>query len=98
MDTEETEEFLKMTDGFNLFVRRWKPACKAEKTVVCFHGFGGHSGPFKPLGENLAAGGIDVYGLDLRGFGNSKEKDLPRGDTKDFKRHMRDLDEAATLI
>ena len=98
MKMKETEEFLEMADGFHLFVRRWKPACKAEKAVVCIHGFGGHSGGFKPLGESLAAGGIDVYGLDLRGFGNSKETDLPRGDTKDFERHMQDIDEAITLV
>jgi alpha-beta hydrolase superfamily lysophospholipase len=98
MKMEETEEFLEMADGFHLFVRRWKPAFKAEKAVVCIHGFGGHSGGFKPLGESLAAGGIDVYGLDLRGFGNSKETDLPRGDTKDFERHMQDIDEATTLV
>jgi len=98
MNMAETEDLLEMTDGFNLFTRHWKPASKSDKAVVCIHGFGGHSGGFKPLGESLAAYGIDVYGLDLRGFGNSKEKDLPRGDTKDFKRHMQDLNEAVTLI
>jgi acylglycerol lipase len=48
---------------------------------------------FQPFGERLAAKGIAVFGLDLRGFGNSKEPDLPRGDTRDFKRHLQDLDE-----
>ena len=97
MSVEETEEFFKMSDGFNLFYRRWKPVEKTERTIVCIHGLGGHSGCFRSIGRSLAGGGIEVCGLDLRGFGNSKEKNLPRGDTKDFKRHMQDLDEAVIL-
>ncbi len=84
MRVEETAETLKMSDGFNLFCRHWKTEGKSERALVCIHGFGGHSGFFKPFGEILACGGINVYALDLRGFGNSKEKDLPMGDTSDF--------------
>jgi acylglycerol lipase len=98
MSVKGAEEFLKMSDGFNLFCRSWKPVEKTERTVVCIHGFGGHSGCFRLMGRSLADDGIEVLGLDLRGFGNSKEQGLPRGDTKDFKRHMQDLDEAVSLI
>ncbi len=97
MESEESERFLKMTDGFNLFVRCWKPSLQTEKALMCIHGFGGHSGGFRILGETLARWGVDVYALDLRGFGNSKEENLPRGDTKDFKRHLQDLYEALTV-
>ena len=98
MSVKESEEFLKMSDGFSLFARRWSPNVKAEKTLVCIHGLGGHSGGFIGIGRSLAAFGIEVWGLDLRGFGNSKEPDLPRGDTRDFKRHLQDLNEAVNLI
>lgn len=93
----ETEEFVEMTDGFSLFVRHWTPTCDAEKAILCIHGFGGHSGGFRIFGESLATWGVDVYALDLRGFGNSKEIDLPRGDTKDVKKHLQDLYEAITI-
>jgi alpha-beta hydrolase superfamily lysophospholipase len=93
-----SETYLRMSDGFNLFFRHWKPNALSLKTVVCIHGLGGHSGMFKPLAEGFATKSIEVYGFDLRGFGNSKEKDLPRGDTKDFSRHLQDLDEAVKLI
>lgn len=98
MRTKESEELLKMSDGFNIFARRWSPIVKAEKAVVCIHGLGGHSACFVGIGRSLAAFGIEVWGLDLRGFGNSKEPDLPRGDTRDFNRHLQDLNEAVNLI
>ncbi len=93
----ETEEFLKTADGFNLFVRHWMPPSNGEKAILCIHGFGGHSGGFSVFGESLSTLGVDVYALDLRGFGNSKESDLPRGDTKDVKKHLQDLYEAITI-
>jgi alpha-beta hydrolase superfamily lysophospholipase len=98
MNTEKSEFFLKMTDGFDLFCRTWIADSETAKTVMCIHGFGGHSGSFEPLGRRLSADGANVYGIDLRGFGNSKEKDLPRGDIKDFRRHLQDIDEAVNLI
>jgi alpha-beta hydrolase superfamily lysophospholipase len=98
MSVEEVKDYFKMSDGFNLFFRHWKAVGKAEKSIVCVHGLGCHSEFFKPIGENLAANGVEVYSLDLRGFGNSKEEGIPRGDTRDFKRHMQDLDEAVDFV
>ncbi len=98
MSIRESEEFLKMSDGFKLFARRWSPTQETEKKVVCIHGFGGHSGYLAPIGRSLAEGGVETYGLDLRGFGNSKEPDLPRGDTRDFRRHLQDLSEVVSLM
>jgi len=98
MNVEEVQDHFKMSDGFNLFCRHWKAVGKAKKSIVCVHGNGCHSEFFRPIGENLAANGVEVYSLDLRGFGNSKEEGLPRGDTRDFKRHMQDLDEAVGFV
>jgi alpha-beta hydrolase superfamily lysophospholipase len=98
MIVEEVQDHFKMSDGFNLFYRHWRAVGKAEKSIVCIHGLGCHSGFFKPIGQNLAANGVEVYALDLRGFGNSKEEGLPRGDTRDFKRHLQDIDEAVDFV
>lgn len=98
MSVEEVQDRFKMSDGFNLFYRHWKAVGKGKKSIVCVHGNGCHSGFFKPIGQNLAANGVEVYSLDLRGFGNSKEENLPRGDTRDFKRHMQDLNEAVGFV
>jgi alpha-beta hydrolase superfamily lysophospholipase len=95
---KEIQKHFKMTDGFDLFYRYWKPVGDAKKSVVCIHGMGAHSQYFRFIGPDLAADGNEVYALDLRGFGNSKEQDLPRGDTSNFKRHLQDVDEAVNSI
>jgi alpha-beta hydrolase superfamily lysophospholipase len=94
----EVNELLTMADGFKLFARHWVPFENRGKTVVCIHGIGGCCGSFKHVGISLASRGIDVWGFDLRGFGYSKEEGVPRGDTKDFKRHLEDVDEAVHRI
>lgn len=98
MRVEEVCENFRMSDGFSLFFKSWKPAEETNKRIVCIHGMGSHSGAFKPIGETLSIDGIEVYGLDLRGFGNSIEDGLPRGDTRSFSRHMQDLDEVVNLV
>ena len=97
-DVKEIQEHFKMTDGFDLFCRHWKAVGESKKSVVCIHGIGGHSEVFRVMGQDLAEGGIEVYALDLRGFGNSKEKDLPRGDASDFNRHLQDVDEVVGFV
>jgi len=95
---EEIQEHFKMADGFDLFLRHWKAVGESKKSVVCIHGIGGHSEDFRIMGQDLAEDGIEVYALDLRGFANSKEEDLPRGDTSDFNRHLQDVVEAVEFV
>jgi acylglycerol lipase len=93
MNAEEVEGHFEMTDGFNLFYRCWKASEEIKRVVVGIYGGGDHSGRFKNIGPRLAADGNQIYALDLRGFGNSQEEGLSRGDTRDFKRHLQDIDE-----
>jgi len=95
---KEIQEHLKMTDGFDLFCRHWKAVGESKKSVVCIHGIGGHSEDFRIMGKDLAEDGIEVYALDLRGFANSKEENLPRGDTNNFNRHLRDVNEVVNFV
>lgn len=87
-----------MTDGFDLFYRYWRAVGEMKKSVICIHGIGGHSEVFRFIGQDLAESGIEAYALDLRGFGNSKEEALPRGDTSDFNRHLQDLYEVVDFV
>jgi alpha-beta hydrolase superfamily lysophospholipase len=87
-----------MTDDFDLFYRHWRAVGETKKTVICIHGIGGHSEVFRFIGQDLAKNGIEAYAFDLRGFGNSREEALPRGDTSDFNRHLQDVDEVVDLI
>jgi len=95
---KEIQDHLKMTDGFDLFCRHWKAVGESKKSVVCIHGIGGHSEDFRIIGQDLGKDGIEVYALDLRGFANSKEENLPRGDTNNFNRHLRDVNEVVDFV
>jgi alpha-beta hydrolase superfamily lysophospholipase len=95
---KEIEEYFKMTDSFDIFCRRWRAVGEMKKSVICIHGIGGHSEDFRVMGQDLAEDGIEVYALDLRGFANSKEEALPRGDTSDFNRHLQDVDEVVDFV
>ena len=98
MNANEIQDQFKMTDGFNLFYRCWEAGAEAERIVVGIHSGGGHSGDFRVVGPQLASDGNQVYALDLRGFGNSLEKGLPRGDTSNFERHLQDMDDTIGCV
>lgn len=93
MNSGEITDYFKMTDGFNLFYRCWSAVSEIRRIVVGIHSGGDHSGRFRNIGPSLAADGNQLYAFDLRGFGNSQEEGLPRGDTRDFRRHLQDIDE-----
>jgi len=97
-DVKEIQEHFKMTDGFDIFCRRWRAVGEMKKSVICIHGIGGHSEDFRVMGQDLAEDGIEVYALDLRGFAKSKEEALPRGDTSDFHRHLQDVEEVVDFV
>lgn len=92
------EEQLKMTDGFNLFCRKWPSSSQIDRVIVFLHGIEVHSGAFRFMGPELASDNSEVYSFDRRGFGNSKEADLPRGDTCSFDRHLDDLKEVVEHV
>lgn len=94
----ETQEHLKMTDGFDLFYRHWPAVGIVERTIIFMHGIEVHSGAFRFMGPELANNSTEVYGFDRRGFGNSKEPDLPRGDTHGFERHLEDINEVVEHV
>ena len=60
-----------MTDGAELFVRRWRPADEPWAFVLLIHGIAEHSGRYEYVGARLAAAGLDVTAYDQRGFGAS---------------------------
>ena len=96
--TEEVEGHFRRTDGFDLFYRHWKTPGEVKRVVVCIHGTGEHS-EFRFIGQNLASDdAAEVYAIDLRGFGNSKEEDLPIGDTSNFKEYLQDVAEVVECV
>ena len=66
-----TTEMVATRDGLQLQERRWPAVGEARGSVLLIHGLGEHSGRYERAGTILAATGLDVVGLDLRGFGGS---------------------------
>jgi alpha-beta hydrolase superfamily lysophospholipase len=61
---------LVVRDGTSLHLRHW-PAPDGWASVLLIHGLAEHSGRYEAVGERLAAAGLDVQAVDLRGFGLS---------------------------
>ncbi|MDP9482221.1 MAG: lysophospholipase [Chloroflexota bacterium] len=58
-------------DGTSLNERQWPAVGEPRGSVLIVHGLAEHSGRYERTGTILAATGLDVAGLDLRGFGAS---------------------------
>lgn len=86
------------SDGFGIFYRRWSAGGEAQRAVICSHGIEGHSAFFRTLGTEMAKEGTEVYAFDRRGFGNSAEEDLQRGDTRNFGRQLADYDDFVLFV
>src|ERR1700704_5087478 len=65
------EERLDVGGGLTIFVRCWRPEASARGVVVIVPGFNSHSGYYGWAAEQLVAGGLSVYAVDLRGRGQS---------------------------
>jgi alpha-beta hydrolase superfamily lysophospholipase len=65
------EESFEGVGGLKIFTRSWHPVAKPRGVVVIVPGFNAHSGQYLWVAEQLAAIGLAVYALDLRGRGKS---------------------------
>lgn len=66
-----TEEKFESSGGLNIVFRSWKPEGEVRAVVVIVPGFNSHGGQYIWTAEQLAAGGLAVYAVDLRGRGKS---------------------------
>lgn len=58
-------------DGELLAIRHWEPASATRAELLIIHGLGEHGGRYGRAAAICAAGGLDTWALDLRGFGAS---------------------------
>jgi acylglycerol lipase len=93
----ESQGKFKVSDGFQLFYRRWSLGGETERVVLGLHGAGWYSGQFRQMGAQLPVDvpGTELYAVDRRGFGDSVEDGFQRGDVSSFKRYLLDIDEVA---
>jgi len=88
------EEQFEGVKGLKIFVRSWRPEQKVRGAVVIVHGFNSHSGYYHWAAEQLAASGLAVYALDLRGRGKS---DGERFFVERFAEYVSDVAQLVTL-
>ncbi|WP_245964967.1 alpha/beta hydrolase [Trinickia dinghuensis] len=62
---------VRTTDGLELALYRWPSAAPVRATIALLHGLAEHAGRYAPLAERLAAAGIELVSIDLRGHGRS---------------------------
>lgn len=78
-------------DRLTLFGQWWVPAQPPKAVVLLVHGTLVHSGFYAPWAEELRAHGYAVFGIDLRGWGQSQGHGR-RGYVGDYDEYERDLD------
>jgi len=80
------------TDNLTLFGQWWVPAPEqpVKAVVLLIHGTNVHSGFYAPWAEELVENGYAVFGIDLRGWGQSQGYGR-RGFVKDSTLYMEDL-------
>jgi len=82
-------------DGLSIFFRSWRPTTTPRGVIVIVHGFNSHSGYYAWVADQLVAGGLAVYALDLRGRGRS---DGERFFVEKFADYVADVATFVTLV
>jgi acylglycerol lipase len=88
------EEKIEGARNLSVFVRSWQPAGDARGVVAICHGVNSHSGYYTWAAEQLAAGGLAVYALDLHSRGQS---DGERFYLESIDDYVQDVDALVTL-
>jgi alpha-beta hydrolase superfamily lysophospholipase len=81
-------EYLHSFDGTRLFMQSWMPDDAPRAVVAVVPGWSDHSGRYGNLVEALVPQKIGVYGLDLRGHGQS---DGQRGHVNQWDEYLHDV-------
>jgi acylglycerol lipase len=84
MAAKAREERIDSTKGIKIFVRSWQPEAAPRAVVVICHGVNSHGGQYLWAGEQLAAAGLAVFALDLRGRGKSDGERYHVDDVQDY--------------
>ena len=62
---------LRVDDGIELFVHRWRPDAPPRAVVLLAHGMAEHGGRYARTAEHLTAAGYALYIADYRGHGQT---------------------------
>ncbi|KAI7898951.1 Alpha/Beta hydrolase protein [Cokeromyces recurvatus] len=99
-DIKSITEWITTKDGTAIFTRTWKPPSSTPTiaNLVLIHGFGEHIGRYDRLLSNFARQGIESYGYDQRGWGETGKKSTQYGNNQGYNTALRDIDDAILKI
>ena len=93
-DFTNSGERVEGSGGLSIFFRSLRPKEKPRAVAIIVPGFNAHSGYYAWVAEQLVATGLAVYGVDLRGRGNS---DGERFYVNDFEDYVSDVASVVAL-
>lgn len=93
-DFTNSGERVEEAGGLRIFFRSLRPKQELRAVVIIVPGFNAHSGYYAWVAEQLAATGLAVYAVDLRGRGNS---DGERFYVNDFGDYVSDVASVVAL-
>jgi acylglycerol lipase len=68
---QQSTSVFETNNGQKVFYRNWTTSDSPKAVVLIVHGFNSHSGYYQWVAEQLNSNNYEVYGIDLRGRGNS---------------------------
>ncbi|KAI9315138.1 Alpha/Beta hydrolase protein [Dichotomocladium elegans] len=92
------EEWIKTSDGHEIFTKTWKPVGETVAQVVLVHGFGEHIGRYDRLCRAFGEHGILSYGFDQRGFGQTGKRAQDYGNNHGYNTALSDINSAILRV
>ncbi|KAF7730810.1 hypothetical protein EC973_001328 [Apophysomyces ossiformis] len=92
------DKWIKTPDNHEIFTKTWKPAGKPVAHVVLIHGFGEHIARYDHVGTLFAQNGIQVYGYDQRGWGQTGRKSKQYGNNQGYDTALNDINNAVHAV
>ncbi|KAI8382477.1 Alpha/Beta hydrolase protein [Blakeslea trispora] len=89
-----TKEWIKTKDNHEIFTMTWKPDTEPIATLVVIHGFGDHIARYDRMLKEFANQGIQSYGYDQRGWGETGKKSEQFGNNQGYDKALEDIDNA----
>ncbi|RCH88993.1 hypothetical protein CU098_000933 [Rhizopus stolonifer] len=87
-------EWITTQDGAEIFTKTWKPTSSPSATLVMIHGFGEHIARYDRMFKSFADKGIECYGYDQRGWGETGKKSGQFGNNQGYNTLLKDVDNA----
>jgi len=84
--------------GIKTPYRSWIPLKKPTEVLLCVHGLGFSSASYAQFGRVMAAHGMAVYALDVRGFGEWMKRKTEGESTMDFEACLSDVEAALRVL